>query len=401
MKFAIIKERKSPPDRRVVFSPKILLQVKQQFKEASFKVEKSKIRIFPDEVYKLTGFTLAKDISDCDVFIGVKEVPVDYLIPNKSYFFFSHTIKKQPYNRKLLQAVLDKNITLYDHETIIDAKNNRLIGFGLYAGIVGAYNAFRTWGLKFDTWNLPKANTLADQKALNSKLNTIHVPNIKILLTGGGKVSHGAIEILEALKIPKVSINDYLSKSFTTPVYCNIDSLDYNARKDGKVKPLKDFFKFPKQYESTFMRFAKETDMLITGHFYGDGAPFLFTRDDVKTADFNIKVVADISCDIDGPVATTLRPSTIENPIYGYNPQTEEEVDYKSEDAIAVMAVDNLPCELPKDSSVGFGKMFLKSVIPAFFNDDADGVLERSRMTQNGKLTPRFAYLQDFVDGKE
>ncbi|MFB9054908.1 NAD(P)-dependent oxidoreductase [Formosa undariae] len=401
MKFAIIKERKSPPDRRVVFSPKILLQVKQQFKEASFKVEKSKIRIFPDEVYKLTGFTLAKDISDCDVFIGVKEVPVDYLIPNKSYFFFSHTIKKQPYNRKLLQAVLDKNITLYDHETIIDAKSNRLIGFGRYAGIVGAYNTFRTWGLKYDTWNLPKATTLADQKALDTQLHKIAVPNIKILLTGGGKVAQGAIEILEALKIQKVSINDYLTKSFSTAVYCNIDSLDYNARKDGKVKPLKDFFKNGTQYESTFMRFAKVSDMLITGHFYGDGAPYLFTRDDAKTADFNIKVVGDISCDIDGPVATTIRPSTIENPIYGYNPQTEEEVDFKSEDAIAVMAVDNLPCELPKDASVGFGKMFLKSVIPAFFNDDADGVLERSRMTQNGKLTPRFAYLQDYVDGKE
>ncbi|CDF80249.1 lysine ketoglutarate reductase (LKR) / saccharopine dehydrogenase [Formosa agariphila KMM 3901] len=401
MKFAIIKERKSPPDRRVVFSPKTLLRVKQQFPEAKFKVEKSKIRIFPDEVYKLTGFSVVKDISDCDVMIGVKEVPVEALIPNKSYFFFSHTIKKQPYNRKLLQAILNKNITLYDHETIIDAKNNRLIGFGRYAGIVGAYNAFRTWGLKFDSWNLPKANTLSSQKLLNVQLDKIKVPNIKILLTGGGKVSKGAIEILKALKIPSVSIEDYLTKSFSTAVYCNIDSLDFNARIDGKTKPLKDFFKNPSAYKSTFMRFVKETDMLITGHFFGDGSPFLFTREEAKSDDFNIKVVADISCDIDGPVATTIRASTIEDPIYGYNPQTESEVDFKSKDAIAVMAVDNLPCELPNDASVGFGEMFLKHVIPAFFNDDADGVLERARMTQNGKLTPRFAYLQDYVDGKE
>ncbi|WP_066225169.1 NAD(P)-dependent oxidoreductase [Formosa haliotis] len=401
MKFAIIKERKTPPDRRVVLTPKTLLQVKQQYPKASFKVEKSKIRIFPDEVYKLAGFTVVKEVADCDVFIGVKEVPVEYLIPNKSYFFFSHTIKKQPYNRKLLQAVLEKNITLYDHETITDAKGIRLIGFGRFAGIVGAYNAFRTWGLKFDSWKLPKANTLTDQKALNAQLTKIRVPNIKILLTGDGKVAHGAIETLEALKISKVSIDDYLTKSFSKPVYCNIDSLNYNRRIDGKVKPLKDFFKHPEHYESTFMRFASVSDMLITGHFYGDGAPFLFTREDAKSADFNIKVVADISCDIDGPVATTIRPSTIENPIYGYNPQTETEVDFTNPDAIAVMAVDNLPCELPKDASQGFGKMFLKSVIPAFFNNDEDGVLERAKMTENGKLTPRFAYLQDFVDGKE
>lgn len=401
MKFAIIKERKTPPDRRVVFCPKTLLQVKQQFPQAKFRIEKSKIRVFPDDVYKLAGFSVVKDVSDCDVFIGVKEVPLEYLIPNKSYFFFSHTIKKQPYNRKLLQAVLDKNITLYDHETIIDSKGNRLIGFGRYAGIVGAYNAFRTWGLKFDTWTLPKANTLSDQKILNAQLKKIQVPNIKILLTGGGKVAHGAIETLEALNIRKVGIEDYLTKRFSTAVYCNIEALDYNQRKDKKVKPLKDFFKYPEKYESTFMRFAAVTDMLITGHFYGDGAPYLFTRHDAKSPEFNIEVVADISCDIDGPVATTIRPSTIENPIYGYDAIAEKETDFKDSHAIAVMAVDNLPCELPKDASQGFGKMFLKHVIPAFFNNDEDGVLERSKITENGKLTPRFAYLQDYVNGKE
>ncbi|WP_435137679.1 NAD(P)-dependent oxidoreductase [Formosa sp. A9] len=401
MKFAIIKERKTPPDRRVVFGPRTLLQVKQQFPEAKFKIEKSKIRIFPDEVYKLAGFNVVKDVSDCDVFLGVKEVPVEALIPNKSYFFFSHTIKKQPYNRRLLQAVLEKNITLYDHETIIDKKGMRLIGFGRYAGIVGAYNAFRTWGLKHASWDLPKANTLADQKALNRQLKQLSVPNMRILLTGGGKVAHGAMEILDALKIPKVSVEAYLTERFSTPVYCNIDALDYNARIDGKTKPLKDFFKNPQAYQSTFMRFAAVTDMLITGHFYGEGAPYLFTRADVKSSEFNIRVVADISCDIDGPVATTLRASTIEDPIYGYDPETESEVDFKNENAIAVMAVDNLPCELPKDASQGFGKIFLKHVIPAFFNNDADGVLERARMTADGKLTPRFSYLHDYVDGKK
>ncbi|WP_299780209.1 NAD(P)-dependent oxidoreductase [uncultured Formosa sp.] len=401
MKFAIIKERKSPLDRRVVFSPKTLLQVKQQYPETKFKVEKSKIRIFPDEVYKLTGFSVMKDVTDSDVFIGVNEVSVESLIPNKSYFFFSHTLKKQPYNRPLLQALLDKKITFYDHEAITDVKNNRLIGFGRYAGIVGAYNGFRAWGLKFTTWNLPQVNALTDQKALQLQLKKLQVPNIKILLTGRGKVALGAMEILELLKIPKVSVDDYLTKTFTTPVYCNIDSLDYNARKDGKVKSVRDFFKNPKHYQSTFMRFVTQTDMLITGHFYGNNSPALFTKADAKSPDFNIKVVADISCDINGAVASTIRASTIENPIYGYNPGTGLETDFKDPEAIAVMAVNNLSSELSSDASVWFGQMFLKHVIPAFFNNDADGILERARMTHNGKLTPRFAYLQDYVDGKE
>ncbi|MFI1770909.1 NAD(P)-dependent oxidoreductase [Thalassobellus citreus] len=399
MKFAIIKERKNPPDRRVVFSPSKLAEAKKQFPDATFKVESSDIRVFSDKTYQDAGFEVTENVSDCDVMIGVKEVLIDALIPNKKYFFFSHTIKKQPYNRKLLQAILDKNIELYDHETIVNEKGFRLIGFGRYAGIVGAYNGFRAWGLKYNTWNLPKAGPLPNQQALINELNKLELSNIKILLTGSGKVSNGSQEMLDAMNIKSVSVNEYLNTTFNQPVYCKIDVLDYNKRKDGKVIDNFDFFNNPQDYESNFMRFAKVTDYYIAGHFYGDGAPYLFTRQDVKSSDFNIKVVADISCDVDGPVATTLRASTIADPIYGYNPQTETEIDFKDEKAITVMAVDNLPCELPQDASEGFGEMFLQHVIPAFFNNDADGVLQRAKMTENGKLTERFSYLQGYVDG--
>ncbi|UKM64661.2 NAD(P)-dependent oxidoreductase [Flavobacteriaceae bacterium GSB9] len=402
MKFAIIKERKTPPDRRVVFSPSKLIEAKKQFPEAEFKVESSDIRVFSDKAYKAAGFEVTNDVSDCDVMIGVKEVPIEALIPNKKYFFFSHTIKKQPYNRKLLQAVLEKYIELYDHETIVNNDGFRLIGFGRYAGIVGTYNGFRAWGLKFNSWQLPKAGPLPNQAALIEKLNEIKLPTIKILLTGSGKVSNGAQEMLDAMGIKSVSVEEYLNAHFNEPVYCKIDVLDYNKRKDGQIiNDVFDFFNHPEAYDSNFMRFAKVTDFYIAGHFYGDGAPYLYTREDVKSADFKIKVVADISCDVDGPVATTLRASTIAEPIYGYNPQTEKEIDYKAESAIAVMAVDNLPCELPQDASEGFGEQFLKHVIPAFFNGDKNGVLQRAKITENGKLTKRFSYLQDFVDEKE
>ena len=401
MKFAIIRERKNPPDRRVVFSPAELLKVQKQFPNAEFKIESSDIRVFSDEAYRAKGFEVSNDVSECNVMLGVKEVPIEALIANKKYFFFSHTIKKQPYNRKLLKAILENNIELYDHETIVNPQGFRLIGFGRYAGIVGAYEGFSAWGLKYDSWNLPKANTLKDQEALIAQLNTIKMPNIKILLTGGGKVANGAQEMLDGMHLKQVSVEEYLSKTFDEAVYCKIDVLDYNKRKDGKVIDMFDFFDHPEDYVSDFKRFTKVTDFYIAGHFHGKGAPDFYTKEDAKSPDFNIKVVADISCDIDGPIASTLRASTIADPVYGYDAETGSEVDYKDENAIVVMAVDNLPCELPKDASEGFGDMFLQHVIPAFFNGDKDGILQRAKITENGKLTNRFSYLQNYVDGKE
>ncbi len=400
MKIGIIKEWKLPPDKRVVLSPNECAKLLKKFPELEIKVECSDIRVFTDNEYAAKGIEVTNDISDCDVLLGVKEVLIDKLIPNKKYFFFSHTIKKQAYNRSLLKEVLAKNIELYDHEVIVNKNNVRLVAFGRYAGIVGAYNAFRTYGLKFNAFNLPKAEVLHDQQMLINELKKIQLPNIKIVLTGKGRVSNGAKEMLDGMGLREVSVEAYLNETFNEPVYVQIDVLDYNKRKDGTVINKEDFFNNPFDYVSDFMRFAKVSDMYIACHFFGSGSPYIFTRKDAKSPNFNIKVVADISCDIDGPVASTIRPSTIADPIYGYLAATEQEVDFKNPKAIAVMAVDNLPCELPKDASEGFGKSFSEHVIPAFFNNDKDGVLQRARMTQNGKLTERFSYLQDFVDGE-
>lgn len=397
MKFGIIQECKNPPDRRVVLSPQLCQSVLQKHPEAEIIVEPSPIRVFSDDEYRETGIEVAPKMEECDVLLGVKEVPIEALIPNKKYFFFSHTIKKQPYNRDLLRAILKKNIELYDHEVITNHKGQRLVAFGRYAGIVGAYNGVRAYGLKYAMFELPKAEDLKDQKALIAELNKIKLPNIKILLTGKGRVGNGAKEMLDAMKLKRVNVAEYLSEEFNEPVYCQIDASEYNKRKDGVRGNKADFFENPGEYKSNFFRFAKVTDMYIAGHFYGEGAPYLYTREDAKHPDFKIKVVADISCDIDGPVATTIQPSTIADPIYGYHPQSESVVDYLNPEAIAVMAVDNLPAELPRDASDGFGEAFAKHVIPAFFNGDKDGILERARMTSDGKLTERYAYLEDYV----
>ncbi len=401
MKLALTKERKSPPDQRVVLTPEISLEAIKLYPELEIVVECSNIRTINDTAYKEAGFKVTDDVSDCDLILGVKEVPIDALIPNKKYFFFSHTIKKQPYNRKLLRAILEKNIEFYDHEVITAQNNLRLIGFGYYAGVVGAYNGIRTYGLKYDLFNLPKLGELADKIALINELHKIELPPVKIVLTGTGRVGHGAKEILDAMYIKQVSVERFLNEKFDKPVYVQLDVLDYNKRKDGAIKDMYDFFDHPEEYTSDFERFTSVADMFIAGHYHNDAAPDFYTIDDTKKPEFSIRVVADISCDIGRPISSTLKASTIADPIYGYDRFEGTEIDYKDSNAIAVMAVDNLPAELPKDASDGFGEMFLEHVIPAFFDGDKNGILQRARMTQNGKLTERYKYLQDYVDGKE
>ena len=398
MKFGIVKERKNPPDKRVVFSPEALVKLKKQFPIIDIEVESSDIRVFSDAEYTALGITVTDDISSCDVFFGVKEIPIDALIKNKKYFFFSHTIKQQAHNQKLLKAILEKNIELFDHETIVDQNNNRLIGFGRYAGIVGAYNGFRAFGTKFELFNIPKAHTLSGKDMLISKLKRQILPPIKIVLTGSGKVASGAEEILNGMKIKQVSIDNFLQKKYSEAVYVQIDVLDYNKRTDGSKPDKLDFYKNPTNYISDFERFTKVADIFIAGHFYGNNAPIILSREMLLAKDCNLKVVADISCDVNGPIACTIRASTIENPFYGYYPVEDKEVDIFHPAAIVVMSVDNLPCELPKESSEGFGEMFSEHVIPAFFNGDRDGILKRSKMTEKGKLTAKFSYLQDYAD---
>ncbi len=401
MKFGLIKERKTPPDRRVVFTPEELLQLHMLYPSVEIKVESSDIRYFSDEEYTKLGFEVSTDMSDCDVLFGVKEVPTEFLIPNKKYFFFSHTIKKQPYNRKLLKAILDKNIELYDHETIVDTSNKRLIGFGRYAGIVGAYNGIRAFGIKFELFTIPKAETLSGRDALISKLKRQILPPIKIVLTGHGKVAMGAKEILDGMKIKEVSIDNYLSKQYSEPVYTQIDVVDYNKRIDNDAATKEDFYKNPTSYISNFERFSKVSDIFMAGHFYSNEAPVILSNEMLKAPDCKIKVVADISCDVNGPIACTIKASTIANPFFGYLPELGIEVPYTHPGAIVVMSIDNLPCELPKDSSEGFGEMFMKHVIPSFFNSDSDGILKRAKMTENGQLSPRFSYLENYVNELE
>ena len=402
IKLGITREGKTPPDKRVPLTPKHCRKLLDTYDDLEIYVQPSPVRDIPDEEYKKAGIELREDLSNCDIIMGVKEVPIDMLIPHKTYLFFSHTFKEQPYNRDLLRAILDKKIRLIDYEVLTDDRGKRLIGFGRYAGIVGTYNGLLAVGKKLGRYSLKPAHKSDGRAEVERELSKLDLPKgFKIALTGSGRVANGAMEMLASAQIKEVSPEDYLTRSFDHPVYTHLSSKEYHRKKDGSSFEKSEFYENPERFESDFMKYAKVTDLYIAGHYWDADAPFVFTREDAKSPDFNIKVVADISCDIDGPVASTLRASTIADPLYGYDPQSESETDFMAAGAIGVMAVDNLPCELSKDASEDFGDELLKNIMPELLKKEESAMIRRaSETTLDGTLGPDFEYLKDYVEGK-
>ena len=397
MKIGILREGKTPPDKRVVLSPKQCTQFIQQYPDIDLVVQPSSIRCFSDDQYLSLGINMQEDLSDCDILMGVKEVAINDLIPEKTYLYFSHTIKKQHYNRQLLKRMLELNIRMVDYEVLTDVNGKRIIGFGRYAGIIGCYNGFLAIGKRTKTYDLKPAYMCKDRKEMELELKKIILPKMKIIVTGAGRVGNGVIELINLIGIKQVSKDEFLNKNFDQSVFVHLNTIDYNRRIDGKEGSESDFFSNPKSYKSDFMKFAKQAEFFIAGHYHAADSPFLFTRDDAKSKDFKIRTVADISCDIDGPVASTIRCSSITKPIYGYNPDTETEDDYRKQDVITVMAVDNLPCELPKDASISFGQNLLEHVIPNLIGDDLNNLIERATICENGRLKNSYRYLESYV----
>lgn len=399
LKIGIIKEGKVPVDKRVPLTPKKCVEALQEFPDLEIVKQPSDICCFTDEEYKELGITLQQDLTDCDVLMGVKEVPTEQLIPNKTYFFFSHTIKKQPHNAKLLRAVLEKSITLIDYETLTTAEGQRVVAFGRYAGIVGAYNGMLTYGKKHGLFNLKPAYLCHEMEDMQEEYFKVKLPPIKIAVTGGGRVAGGAMEVLDKMGIKKVSVFDYLYKQFNEPVYAQLHSGDYNTRPDVEVWDSPDFYANPHLYQSTFRKFTRVTDLLMACAYWDPRAPKLFTEEDVKQADFNIDTIADITCDVNGSIPTTKTSTTILSPAFDYNPETGNiEEAYSNRHNITVMAVDNLPCELPRNASRDFGRHLIDNVLPHLFNGDKEGILERGTIAKAGKLTERYKYLQDYAD---
>lgn len=394
----ILRETRIPPDFRVAITPMLCVELESQY-DIRFLVQPSPFRIYSDAEYSDLGIELKEDLIECDVLFGVKEVKPETLLPGKKYFFFSHTTKKQPHNKKLLQTILEKGCTLIDYEEITDPTNKRLVAFGHFAGLVGAYNALLHYGKKKNYYNLKPANQCFDFREMVEEFQSLKLPPIKIVLTGSGRVGSSASELLLRAGIVEVSVNQFLAEEFPNPVYCQLESSDYFKRKDNKTWDSIHFHKNPSEYISDFLRFTKVADILIAGAFWNSAAPELFSINDMESPDFKIKLVADITCDINGSIPCTVRASSIPDPVYDYNPGTQQtEIAYSDPKNITVMAVDNLPCELPRDASESFARQLAKNVFYNLIETDEDLILNQATIVKHGKLTIKYAYLSSFVN---
>lgn len=399
MKIGIIREQKTPPDARVPLTP-VQVQTINAAGHHEVVVQPSPDRCYTDAEYRAVGITLQEDLSDCDCLLGVKEVPISALIPGKRYFFFSHTIKAQPYNRKLLQAILERRIELLDYEVLTRSDGSRVIAFGRWAGIVGAHNGLMTAGRRWQQFDLPQIKHFADFEAAKSHYKTIAFPPMKVVLTGRGRVANGAAEVLEAAGFERWSPAQFRSETAQGPVFTQLDCADYAERIGDGGFDLQEFFEAPERYRSRFAPYTRVADVMINGIYWDTAAPAFFTLEDMQAVDFRIRVIADVTCDIapESSIPSTLYATTIADPVFGFDMRTGEASAPYQPHTVDMMTIDNLPNELPRDASAHFGAQFMAEVLPELDRPQSD-LLARGRITLDGALTPRFAYLADYVAG--
>jgi len=400
MKIAILRETKTPPDHRTPFTPLQCKQLMDRYSGLEICIQPDTNRCFSNKEYELQGISLQEDVSNCSLLMGVKEVKIDCLIPGKTYMFFSHTAKKQKHNLKLLRAAINKNIQLVDYEYLTDNNRIRIVAFGRWAGVVGAYNALRAYGLRYKIFNLKPAWQCKDKSELISHLSEVKITDQKIVITGGGRVAGGAMEILDDIGFRKVSPEAFLSKT-TVSCYTQLDPEHYVRHRNNKDFILTHFYNSPEEYENSFQPYTKEADMFIACHFWDPRSPVLMTKEEMQHPDFRLRIIADVSCDTPGPIPSTLRASTIAEPFYGYNCITGKESDPFDSESITIMSVDNLPGELPRDASEDFGSKLSSDVIPSILGVADPSIIQRASITEKGKLTAHFTYLQNFLEGKE
>ena len=403
MKIGLLKETKTPVDNRVALTPTQVAQLNREYPNSEIVVQPSNIRAFSDEEYRRVGVKVVEDVSDCDVLFGIKEAKISTLIPHKHYVFFGHIAKMQEYNRPLLQAFLNQDITFTDYEYLVDDNNVRLCAFGWWAGVVGVYYTLRGYGLKFRSFELPKPDLKFTLGQLIQNLQKIKLPKVKLLVTGAGRVSQGAQYVLEKIGAVRVDENEYLRKEDVDALTYSVADADLLVKsKDGTQFSWNDFIKNPQEFESDFMRWAKCTDILICAHFWAPDAPVYLSADDLRSVDNRIRIIGDVTCDIMGSIKSTIRPATHAEPYYDYNPKTEkEEPLFANKDNITVEAVDTCPNALPMDASEFFGSMLISHVFKPLLEGQGEDseVIRRATIVFNGEITLKYSYLTEFAKG--
>src|SRR5438477_2695294 len=397
LKIGLIKEAKIPADNRVSLTPAQCKWIQKNL-DVKIKVESSSSRCFTDREFLMAGVEVREDISDCDIFFGIKEVPVERLIPEKTYLFFSHTKKQQPRNRKLLRAVLDKKITLIDYECLEHEDGQRIIGFGFFAGVVGAHNGMMAYGNRTGSYQLERVYKQRSFRELIHTYFGLRLPNIKIVVTGSGRVAHGVVEIMNLMEVVEVEPDELLGKNFSYPVYTQLKGADLYEHKVNKRYSREDFHLHPEEYQCKFLPYTSQSDILMNGVYWEKDVPRLFEKTDAQKQNFRIQTIADIADDMGGSIPVNLGDQSIEEPVYGVSRKTLEKTAPYLPGSIDIMAVGNLPNELPRDASRYFGEQLIKYVLPNILSGGSE-IIEKATIVRNGKLTEHFKYLKDYVEG--
>ena len=396
----IVRESRND-ENRTPLVPEHIKKYKESNPNINFIIQSSNSRCFSDEEYELCGAKINENLNECSIIFGVKEIDPNILINNRTYLFFSHTFKinKQQKNiekhkKDLLLSILNKKITLIDYENIRGKNGTRCLGFGRFAGIVGCYNTLNLLLRVLGKQSLASAYKINDYERLVLNLKNLYFPKTKILVTGDGRVAKGVIELLNQTNIKAVSKKDFLEKKFDQPIFCNLETKDYVTNNSSTNFNLEHFINNPQDYSSSALQYLKETNILISAHYWDPSSPKIFENEDLKVLQ-NLKIVGDITCDINGSVPTTIRSTTIEEPNYWIERYNLKEID-ENNDGIAVMAVDNLPSELPRDSSTEFSEGIIKEVLPFLLKED-DGRILNGTITTDGSFLEKYNYLNDYI----
>ena len=391
----LIKEGKVPQDFRVALTPKQCRYLKEQIAHLDIIVESSSHRCFEDFEYQNEGIEIVQNLQKADILLGIKEVPIEQLIADKKYLFFSHTKKAQKYNQALFRAMIDKRITLIDYECLEHEDGQRLIGFGFFAGIVGAHNGIMAYGNRTKEFSLGRVKDVKDYMELVHTYFGLKLPPIKIAVTGSGRVAHGILEIMNIMDVQEVEPDEYIKRKYAYPVYVHLKGADLYQHKNNNSYERDDFHRNPENYICLFNKYLKHTHILMNGIYWEPGIAPLFTLSDLQEDDFNLTTIADITDDYKGSVPCNVGDASSENPIYGVTVTNFEKTAPYLPNGIDIMAVGNLPNELPRDASRYFGEQLIKYVISDLLKG-GNAIIEGATMLDKGKLTSSYSYLKEY-----
>ena len=433
MRIGIRREDKNEWEARVPLIPSDVKKLVSSGIEVV--LQPSLIRIFSDQEYIDVGATISEDLSSCSVVLAVKEIPINFIEKGKTYVFFSHTIKGQDYNMPLLQKMMDLKTQLIDYEKITNEKEQRLIFFGRHAGLAGMIDSLWALGKRFQSEGVQNPfsiikKTFEYQGLDNAKsqigkiadeISRNGIPKeicpLVCGFSGYGNVSQGAQEIFDILPHQEISPQDLLAnknlfeeaKHILYKVVFKESDLVEPRNSEDKFE-LQDYYDYPEKYKSKFEQYLPQLTILMNCIYWDTPYPRLITLDYLKKTwteyiDQKLKVIGDISCDVDGAIQCTVKATEAGNPVYVYNPINSSENDGVEGVGPVIMAVDNLPCELAEEASKSFSKVlvdFIPDIIKADYNVSFENLklpneLRRGMILYKGELTSEYKYLEKYL----